>query len=176
MLLEIFLIYHIPPNIRTSKIAHLNKKVWATQLSKVPEITAFAKEHQLSWSIDHLLLIFCSLLVPLIFTQILSESLKLMVYGVTNTLGRANEYKWEIPWTSLAHGRPHSHLLPLSTLGLRYRNRPEYHHYWESLHNCLLKTFVPALLVGLIPLGEVIWSSSVCDEPRWRGSQWLPRF
>lgn len=93
MLLEIFLIYHIPPNIRTSKIAHLNKKVWATQLSKMPEITAFAKEHQLSWSIDHLFLIFCSLLVPLIFTQILSESLKLMVYGVTNTLGRANEYK-----------------------------------------------------------------------------------
>lgn len=67
--------------------------MWASQLFKMPEISAFAKEHQLSWSIDHLLLIFCSLLVPLIFTHILSESLKLMVYGVTNTLGIVNEYK-----------------------------------------------------------------------------------
>lgn len=93
MLLETLLIYHIPPNARTSKIAHLNEKVWASQLFKMPKISVFAKEHQLSWSIDHLLLIFCSLLVPLIFTHILSESLELMVYGVTNTLGIVNEYK-----------------------------------------------------------------------------------
>lgn len=59
----------------------------------MPEISAFAKRHQLSWSIDHSPLIFCSLLAPLIFRHILSESLKLMVYGVTNTLGIVNEHK-----------------------------------------------------------------------------------
>lgn len=53
----------------------------------------------------------------------------------------------------------------------RYRNRPESHHYWGGLHNCLLKAFVSALLVGLIPSGEIIWPSNVRDEPRWRGSQ-----
>lgn len=40
-----------------------------------------------------------------------------------------------------------------------------------GLYDCLLKAFVPALLAGLIPKGEVIWPSNVHDEPRWTGGQ-----
>lgn len=153
MLLETFLIYHIPPNIRASKIAHLNKKVWATQLSKMPEMPL-----PKSTSCHGQLIIFfwfSVLFVLLIFTQILSESLKLMVYGVTNTLGIVNEYKWEIPQTSLAHGRPHPHLLPLSILSLLQTGIETVSPTTTGgLYNCLLKAFVPALLVGLIPPGE----------------------
>ena len=83
----------------------------SSQPFKMPEISAFAKRHQLSWSIDHSPLILCSLLTPLIFGHILSESLEFMVNGVTNTLGIANEHKENTTsltgtWMSPPHAPP----------------------------------------------------------------------
>lgn len=110
MLLETLLIYHISQNITTSKTARI--KCRQLSFSKCQKYLPLPKGTSCH---GQLISLFCFsvLLAPLIFTHILSESLKLMVYAMTNTLEIVNEHK-KIPQSSLAHGCPHPHLPPLS--------------------------------------------------------------
>lgn len=103
----------------------------------------------------------------MIFTHVLSESLKLMVYAMTNSLEIVNEHKKNTTsltgtWMSPAPSPTSEHPSATPT---RYKNRPGSHRCWDPC-DFPLKASVPVLLVGLIPSGDAIWTSNVHEDAR----------
>lgn len=164
MLLETLLIYHISQNITTSKTAHI--KCRQLSFSKCQKYLPLPKGTSCHGQLISLFW-FSVLLAPLIFTHILSESLKLMVYAMTNTLEIVNEHKknttkltstWMSPPPSPTSEHP-------SATPARYKNRAGSHQCCDPC-NFPLKASVPVLLVGVIPSGEAIWTSNVHEDAR----------
>lgn len=111
----------------------------------------------------------CSLLGPLIFIHVLSDSLKLMVCNVTNTLEISNNYHV----LHLHIYSPNSH--PWKCLVLfqpKIKTDPSVHPQQESITLCVKGW----LLIWVTSSGTALWPSYECVDATWVWSQTPPGF